>query len=621
VLTYNVAFLLSFALAGIGMYLLVRLLTQSRAAALVAGAYYAFCPFRLAQAQLSHIQMLATGWMPIALWALHEYFLSFGRTWLALFVAAFCLQVLSNSYVAYFMVVPIAVVMAFQAATIRAHIRRFSLDMAVAGVVIVAVLAPVAAQYYRVRTDYQQVRSTGEIETGGADVRAYFVATSGLWRRWLPLPQPIFAETEKELFPGIIAPLLAALALCAAAFRSRPFTRWAGAYGWIALAGFVLSLGPLVRVWGFVLTRHGPYDWLQHVVPGMGGMRTPSRFVLVAITGLSVLAGIGARLVLERIRPGVRTLAAVLLLVGVVADGWAVPIPIAHYSPRGRPEDRAVAEWLRDAPPGAVLHLPINNSAFQELHYQYATLLHGHPLVNGFSGWSTPLQELMRQPWMPIYDYPRFAATVRMFRSIGVRYIVVHSTDYNMIRLADGELTGTLAGLRGSGQIRSEKHLLDAFGFELEPWPDAVGAREPAVPIPRGEFSVSVSQQTERAAFLVDDDNDSRWMGTQDGSSWIAARFSQPHDVGRIELQLAARSLMDYPRELQVDTEDRQGHVRTLYRSSPYPEYLAGFLRDRVYPALWIDLPHNDTTVLWVREVATQYNWWSVHELRLWRRP
>jgi len=187
--------------------------------------------------------------------------------------------------------------------------------------------------------------------------------------------------------------------------------------------------------------------------------------------------------------------------------------------------------------------------------------------------------------------------------------------------LADGELTGTLAGLRGSGQIRSEKHLLDAFGFELEPWPDAVGAREPAVPIPRGEFSVSVSQQTERAAFLVDDDNDSRWMGSQDGSSWIAARFSQPRDIARIELQLAARSLMDYPRELQVDTEDRQGHVRTLYRSSPYPEYLAGFLRDRVYPALWIELPHNDTTVLWVREVATQYNWWSVHELRLWRRP
>ena len=157
-----------------------------------------------------------------------------------------------------------------------------------------------------------------------------------------------------------------------------------------------------------------------------------------------------------------------------------------------------MAEWLRDAPPGAVLHLPINNSAFQELHYQYATLLHGHPLVNGFSGWSTPLQELMRQPWMPIYDYARFAATVRMFRSIGVRYVVVHSTDYNVTQLADGELTRTLRG-RASGQIRSERPLLDAYGFDLEPWP-AVDAHASAVPISAGEFSVDVSQQIEARA-------------------------------------------------------------------------------------------------------------------------
>ena len=38
VLTYNVAFLFSFALAGLGMYLLVRELTGSRGAAAVAGA-------------------------------------------------------------------------------------------------------------------------------------------------------------------------------------------------------------------------------------------------------------------------------------------------------------------------------------------------------------------------------------------------------------------------------------------------------------------------------------------------------------------------------------------------------------------------------------------------------
>jgi hypothetical protein len=90
--------------------------------------------------------------------------------------------------------------------------------------------------------------------------------------------------------------------------------------------------------------------------------------------------------------------------------------------------------------------------------------------------------------------------------------------------------------------------------------------------------------------------------------------------VARLELQLAERSLMDYPRDLQIDVEDKAGRVRTLYRATPFAEFFAGFLRDRSYPFLRIDLPRNDTVVLRLRDVATYDSWWSVHEVRLWRR-
>jgi hypothetical protein len=618
VLTYNVAFLFSFTLAGTGMYLLVRELTGSRGAAAVAGAYYAFCPFRTAQAQLSHIQMLAIGWLPIALWALHRYFQSFRRRWLALFAAACCLQVLSNTYVAYFMTVPIAVVLAFYAVRSRQHARRWLIDLAVAAVVILAVLAPVAMQYYRVRVDHQQIRSLGEIESGGADLRAYFVPASGLWRRWLSLPQPIFGETEKELFPGLVGPLLAGFAL-AAGWRRRPIGRWAVAYGVIAFAGFVLSFGPLVRIWGVVVTHHGPYDWLQHVLPGMGGMRASSRFVVVAILGMSVLIGYGALAVMERIRPRFHAVAIVVLLAGIVADGWAVPIPIVAYSPRGRLEDRAIAEWLHGRSPGVILHLPLMTAQFQELNYQYATLFHDHPMINGFTGWASPLQQLLRHPRAPLYDYARYPATVTMLRSLGVRYVFVHPGDHNSSQLADGELRETVDGFRRSGQLLGEARVLEVYAFELAPFPVPADT-PPLTPIPPAEFRVETSQQTERAPFLVDGDNDTRWIGVQDGSAMITARFSEARDVARIELQLAERSLMDYPRDLQIDAEDRAGRVRTLYRATPFAEFFAGFLRDRSYPFLRIDLPRNDTVVLRLRDVATYDSWWSVHELRLWRR-
>ena len=100
VLTYNTAFLLSFVIAGVGMYLLARELTGSRGAAFAAGMYFAFGPLRMSQ--ISHIQMVATGWVPVALWGLHRYFSTRRFRWLAVCVAAWVLQMLSNTYVGYF---------------------------------------------------------------------------------------------------------------------------------------------------------------------------------------------------------------------------------------------------------------------------------------------------------------------------------------------------------------------------------------------------------------------------------------------------------------------------------------------------------------------------------------
>jgi hypothetical protein len=90
ILTYNVAFLFAFVLAGEGMYLLARSLTGNRWGAAMAGVVFAFCPYRVAQ--LPHLQMLTSGWMPIGLWALHRYFAAGRWSALAGFAAAFVLQ-------------------------------------------------------------------------------------------------------------------------------------------------------------------------------------------------------------------------------------------------------------------------------------------------------------------------------------------------------------------------------------------------------------------------------------------------------------------------------------------------------------------------------------------------
>jgi hypothetical protein len=71
ILCYNLLFLSTFALSGLGMYLLVRELTGNPAAAFVAGLLFAFAPYRLPQS--SHLQVLSSQWMPFVFYGLVRY--------------------------------------------------------------------------------------------------------------------------------------------------------------------------------------------------------------------------------------------------------------------------------------------------------------------------------------------------------------------------------------------------------------------------------------------------------------------------------------------------------------------------------------------------------------------
>ncbi|MCU1384268.1 MAG: hypothetical protein JWL71_2965 [Acidobacteria bacterium] len=617
VLTYNLAFLLAFAIAGVGMYLLARELTGSRAAAFAAGMYYAFGPLRMSQ--YAHLQMVATGWIPIALFGLHRYFSTRRPRWLAVFAGGWIMQTLSNMYVGYFIAVPIAAVVLDGLWRERHGRRRLVVNLAAASLLIAAVLAPVGAGYYRARADYHQVRSIDEVVANSADLRAYIVGKNsvGAWR-WLPTA--VVVDPEKELFPGLFAATLAAIGMWTALADPRR-RRWAVLYGSIAGMALILSLGPHLRIWGAVVTTHAPYAWLLAIVPGMDGMRVPARFVIVVIAALSVLVAFGVDWLLRRSPPALRPLLVAACAAMVVADGWAIPISTVDYSARGRPEDRSVAFWLADRAPGAVLHLPIRPSGEQLLDYQFMTLVHRHPIVNGFSGYGTPLLPFLESASSPLSDAGRFPAAVRMLRALGVRYVIVHPGDYDAASRASGDAERMIGLFRASGQIAKEAALPRVTAFELTP-PDAPVERAPLTAVAPGELSIGVSESADRIANLVDGDRDTRWIGGiggQDGSSWLRIALPRPVDVARVDLQIAERSLTDYPRVLRIDAEDAAGRLQTLYDASPYPELGAAIVRDARYPTLEIALPHNTAAALWIRQIASSRASWSIHELRLWR--
>jgi hypothetical protein len=96
ILCYNLLFLSTFVLSGVGMFLFARELTGSTAAAFVAGLLFGFAPYRIPQS--SHLQVLSSQWMPFAMYGFRRFFEG-GRTRaLAGGTAAVVLQGLSSGY-------------------------------------------------------------------------------------------------------------------------------------------------------------------------------------------------------------------------------------------------------------------------------------------------------------------------------------------------------------------------------------------------------------------------------------------------------------------------------------------------------------------------------------------
>src|SRR5262245_11291901 len=131
VLVYNIAFVGSYTLAGVGIYGLTRELFGRKDAALLAAIAFVFNPYRASQ--ITHLQVLMAGWMPLALWALHRYFATGSRRALAAFAAAFVLQALSNGYFLFFFSIATAVIVAVELAWPRLPRARIIADLTIAG--------------------------------------------------------------------------------------------------------------------------------------------------------------------------------------------------------------------------------------------------------------------------------------------------------------------------------------------------------------------------------------------------------------------------------------------------------------------------------------------------------
>jgi hypothetical protein len=617
VLVYNVAFLGSYSLGGVGTYGLARELFGRKDAAFLAAVAFVFNPYRASQ--ITHLQVLMAGWMPLALWALHRYFATGSRRALAAFAAAFVLQAWSNGYFLFFFSVAAAVVIAVELVRPRLPRARIAGDLAMAGLGIGAALAPFAWGYLRVQRERNLDRGAEDFSYYSARLVDYFRNAPGGWS-WGGLLTP--GGPERQLFLGVVAITFAALALAMAVRSHGEWRRLVVTYAFMTTVAVWVSMGPGEH---YRVHPSRPYDLFYRFVPGFSGMRVPARMATVVDLGLVVLAAAGAARVLARL-PRPASLATTAALAIVVMVEGRLPVLIDPFPPIERRLDRAAYEWLRDSAPGAAIELNIaqqNDFHPYTLIYQFNTLLHGHPIVNGYTGWTSGPQEFLGGPASPFREPGHVRDTLEALRAIGVRYVLLHWWTY-----ADAaEPARILSEVRAArDQYVEERQFQSTFAWRLA---DAPAARlgvhsvddlrlrriEPS------SFTAAASHAADRLPFVFDGDIETRWLtGTrQMGTEWLEIRFRRPTDVAHLRFETSPRGLVDYPRHLVVESAGESGSLDVLFDGSVLTRLITSLAVDERRAPIDLDFAPNRTSTLRVRQIGQTHLWfWSVHELTLW---
>lgn len=467
VAAYDVVWLLTFVLCGLGAFQLVRRLTGSWPGGFLAGVLFAFYPFRYHNA--GAIQVEAVMWIPFALLALHRWFDSGRRRHLVLFFALSCLQFVCSGYTAVFLEIAVALFLAVRLAEDRraavALLRRDRwVLIACAGVAALVVLPFAYPAWHNARLVGDAYRSLGASAVFSAKPLDFLTsAPNSILRCYLAH----LGTGKHPLFPGIVALSLSAALVLGRGWRGTASTEPQGPHGtgagaetgagtaatgsggaatdtgtaargaraaradvlfyvWLAAVSGVLALGPFFTVGGHRIPL--PFALVHYAVPGAALIRAPARFAVLLSLAVAVIAGIALARALAARRGWGKSVAAAFVIAAAGAELYGAPVRLIDPYPEGIP---AIYETLRETPgPVVVAELPMPpdepSERAEHVRYQLYALVHGKRLVNGVASSVPPITRRLRKV-MPSFPDD---ASVAMLREVGVNRVLVHTDRY-----------------------------------------------------------------------------------------------------------------------------------------------------------------------------------------------
>jgi hypothetical protein len=194
---------------------------------------------------------------------------------------------------------------------------------------------------------------------------------------------------------------------------------WVLVLSTMGFVAFLLSLGPTVRV-GHLDAGPGLYLWLHPYVLPLRAIRGTTRFGLLVLMVVALLAGLGAAWLLRRLSP--RWLVTAAVLGAVTLDALA---PQPHYrwiESYTRPVDAVLRADDGDV---AVLEWPLNDPGV-DVDAKLRSVGHRQRVVNGFAGFVLDAQRELSgvlADAVPTFASP--SARTALAQIYPLRYLIV----------------------------------------------------------------------------------------------------------------------------------------------------------------------------------------------------
>ncbi len=466
ILAYNLVVLLSFAISGLGMYLLAYYLTRNKLAAILAALIYAFAPYKLIHS-VGHLHLTGM-WLPYVFLYLHKFFKK--QTWKNICLLTLFIILVFLTGFHYFIFLPI-VILIFLAAYYTAKSFKFNKTnikkIILSFVVLFFAVIPIIYPYIYLKQKYNFFRTVESIEAYSPNLINYLIP---------PFLYNFFYKQQDSMELavglGLVIIILFIFSLWYL-FKIKKNKLYNTKNKTIFLIYFIILFIAFIISFGFYIRFNKSelgglptfYALFYLFMPGFESIRAVGRYSVFILLSVAIFISYGFSYFLQSQRDLTKKIVIYFIVITCLFSELAF-VPVTKYSTINLlPGEKELFNWIKQQPAEKIfLHLPVGFKKSPlinlDIIYVFESRLYFRKIVNGYSGQNPPnylnlvedLNKLGPQRSLPL------------LKKFKVNYLIFH---FDYYKNSDLVKNWYLRQLSGSKNIKYITHFGNNYVYEV----------------------------------------------------------------------------------------------------------------------------------------------------------